>query len=180
MGDEARTVDARSEAAIAEIIEARARAVRAGDVDAMMADVSDDVVIFDVVEPLCREGKTASRSRAAEWVASYDGAIDWEQRDVRITVDGDVGFSHALSRVTGRLKTGARVDMWFRTTLGFRRAGGRWRITHDHGSVPFDPSSGKASLALRPDAAAPQPGGGEALDDMPVAPLTDSDVTMGG
>jgi len=41
-----------SEAAIREIIEARSRAVHDGDVDAMSADVADDVVMFDVVGPL--------------------------------------------------------------------------------------------------------------------------------
>ena len=40
--------------------------------------------------------------------------------------------------------------MWFRTTLGFRRIAGRWLIVHDHGSAPFNPESGKASLGLEP------------------------------
>jgi uncharacterized protein (TIGR02246 family) len=143
-------VNANDESAIRQIIEARAKAVRAGDVDAMVANVADDVVMFDVIDPLRREGRASSRARAAEWVASYDGPIIWENRDMRIAVDGDVAFVHALSRVAGKLKTGTDVDMWFRTTLGFRRVGGRWLIAHDHGSVPFNPESGKASLGLRP------------------------------
>ncbi len=132
------------------IIDARAKAVRKGDVDAMMADVADDVVNYDVVDPLRRVGAAATRERAAAWVASYDGPINWESRDVQVTADDDVAFSHCLSRVTGTLKTGTGVDMWFRTTLGFRRVGGRWLIVHDHGSVPFNPESGKASLGLKP------------------------------
>jgi uncharacterized protein (TIGR02246 family) len=142
--------DAKSEAEIRAIIEARSRAVRAGDVSAMMADVVDDVVIFDVVDPLRRVGKTASRDRVTEWVASYEGPISWEYRDVQVEAAGDVAFSHALSRVTGKLKTGTKIDMWFRTKLGFRRTGGRWLIVHDHGSVPFDPESGQAALGLNP------------------------------
>jgi ketosteroid isomerase-like protein len=55
-----------------------------------------------------------------------------------------------LSRVTGTLKTGGRVDMWFRKTLGLERRDNRWFITHDHGSVPFNPESGQASLRLTP------------------------------
>lgn len=125
----------KSETEILAIIEARGRAVRAGGIDAMMADVAQDVVIYDVVDPLYREGKAASRERAVERQASYDGPITWENRDVRVTADGDVAFSHALSHVTGKLKTGAEIDMWFRTTLGLRRIDGRWRIVHDHGSV---------------------------------------------
>jgi ketosteroid isomerase-like protein len=137
--------------AIARIIAARAQAVRAGQVDALMADVADDVVTFDVVDPLRRMGKLAARSRTAAWLESYDGPIGLEIRDSQITVDGDVAFSHALHRVTGTLKDKAAVDMWFRTTLGFRRIGGRWLIFHEHGSVPFSSESGQASLGLKPE-----------------------------
>lgn len=57
--------DAKSEAGIRAIIDARATAVSAGDVNTMMINVADDLVIFDVVDPLRRQGKTASRERAA-------------------------------------------------------------------------------------------------------------------
>ncbi len=43
-------VNASDESAIRQIIEARAKAVRAGDVDAMVANVADDVVMFDVID----------------------------------------------------------------------------------------------------------------------------------
>lgn len=94
----------------------------------MVADVADDVMTFDVVEPLRSEGKAAARARAAEWLETYDGPVAWEDRDVQIVVDGDVGFSHGLSHVAGKLKAGDDVDMWFRTTLGLRRMGGHWLI----------------------------------------------------
>lgn len=143
-------MNTKNESSIRQIIEARANAMRAGDIDATVKDVSDDVMVFDVVEPLCRQGKASLRTRAEEWMESYEGRVDWESHDLQIVTDGDVGFSHSLARVTGTLKTGAAVDMWFRTTLGFRRIDGRWLIVHDHGSVPFNPESGKASLALKP------------------------------
>ena len=136
---------------LARIIEARAQAVRAGQVDAIMADVADDVVTFDVVDPLRRMGTLAARSRTAAWIDSYDGPIGFEIRDLQIAVDGDVAFSHALNRVTGTLTVGAMVDMWFRTTLGFRRIGGRWLVVHEHGSVPFNSDSLQASLGLKPE-----------------------------
>lgn len=132
------------------IIEARSKAVRAGDVYAMMADLADDIVTFDVVSPLRRDGKAASRERAEAWIASYDGSIGWENCDVAVTADGDVAFSHSLSHVMGILKTGAAIDMWFRTTLGFRRTGDHWLIVHEHSSSPFDPANGQASLGLKP------------------------------
>jgi ketosteroid isomerase-like protein len=52
--------------------------------------------------------------------------------------------------VVGTLFDGTRLDMWWRSTAGFRKIDGRWRITHEHNSVPFDPQTGKASLDLEP------------------------------
>lgn len=100
--------------------------MHSGDVDAIVVDLADDVLSYDVVDPLRREGKASSRMRAAEWLASYDGPVSWENRDLEVGADGGVAFARALSRVTGKLKTGIAIDMWFRTTLGFRRIGGRW------------------------------------------------------
>ena len=77
--------NANSNAAILQIINARSTAVSAGDVDAMMADLADDIVTFDVVNPLRRDGKAASRARAEAWIASYDGSIGWESRDVVVS-----------------------------------------------------------------------------------------------
>lgn len=57
----------------------------------MMADVADDVV-----DPLRREGMAAARARAAEWVATYDGPISRENRDVHVAADGDVASATRL------------------------------------------------------------------------------------
>lgn len=138
------------EAVLRKIIDGRAAAVRAGDVEGMTAAVADDVVMFDVVNPLRSTGRAAARRRAEQWLASYDGRPSWEDRDVRIVASDAVAFSHMLSHVTGKLKTGADVDMWFRTTLGLEKRDGRWLIVHEHGSDPFDVETGKASLNLKP------------------------------
>jgi len=61
-----------------------------------------------------------------------------------------VGFCHYLYRVTGTLANGVKVDMWVRASVCCRKTDGKWMITHEHGSVPFDPESGKASLDLKP------------------------------
>ena len=73
------------------------------------------------------------RARAADWLASYESGIVWEDRDREITADDTVAFCSMLSHVSGALKTGTRVDMWFRKTLGFQHRGDRWLITHDGG-----------------------------------------------
>ena len=110
-----------TDSVIREIINARAQVVNARGVDGIVADVADDVVVFDVVGPLRGDGKEWARRRAEEWLASYEEGPTWENRDIYVASSEAISFSHSLSHVTGRLKTGAQVDMWFRTTLGFER-----------------------------------------------------------
>ncbi len=46
---------------------------------------------------------------------------------------------------------GEKVDMWLRETLCFRKIDGKWKITHEHESVPFCmDGSFKAAVDLKP------------------------------
>jgi uncharacterized protein (TIGR02246 family) len=138
------------EAQIRKLIEDRVEAVRAKDLARAMASVGPDILSFDVVNPLRYAGSEALRQRAQAWLSSYQGPIGFEVRDLSITAGDDVAFSHSLNRVIGTLTDGTRIDMWWRSTVGYRRVDGRWRITHEHNSVPFNPETGKAALDLKP------------------------------
>jgi ketosteroid isomerase-like protein len=130
--------------------EERVRAVRAKDVEALLSSYADDVVTFDLVAPLSNVGAAAVRSRVTEWFASFQGSIDYEIRDASCFVAGDLAFDHHLTHVRGTTTAGAQIDMWFRETVGYRRMGARWKVTHQHSSVPFDMVTGKPLLDLRP------------------------------
>jgi ketosteroid isomerase-like protein len=137
------------ETEIRALIDARVRAVQAKDVMAALSSVDADVVLFDVVTPLHARGVRAERARLEEWVASFDGPIGYEMRDLVIVTDEAVAFSFSLNHYSGRTRAGA-LDMWVRATTGYQKSGGVWRITHEHQSAPFDPRSGKAALDLEP------------------------------
>ena len=131
-------------------IEARVRAVRSKDVEGLLAGYADDVRTFDMVVPLANVGREAVRRRVVEWFSSFETAIDYEIREIQLAASGDVAFDHHLTHVRGRNTAGDTVDMWFRETVGYRRTGGRWLVTHQHSSVPFDMTTGKALLDLQP------------------------------
>jgi uncharacterized protein (TIGR02246 family) len=132
------------------LIEERVRAVRAKDVERLMAGYADDVFTFDVVVPLSNAGARAVRKRVSEWFASFETPIDYEIRGVSLSVAGDVAFDHHLTRVRGTNRAGAAIDMWFRETVGWRKRDGRWKVVHQHSSVPFDMVTGQARLDLQP------------------------------
>ena len=138
------------ETQIRALIDDRINAVRAKDVDAASANVAPDIVSFDVVNPLRSIASGSSRKRAAEWFASFAAPIGFEVSDLNITASGDVAFSHGLNHVSATKADGEKLDMWWRATTCFRKSDGKWLITHEHNSVPFDITNGKASLDLRP------------------------------
>jgi SnoaL-like domain len=61
-----------------------------------------------------------------------------------------VAFSHSLRHVSAAKPDGGKLDVWWRTTICFRKIDGKWMITHLYSSVPFDPETGKASFDLKP------------------------------
>ena len=69
-------------AEIARLLEARSEAIAARNVDAVMAQVADDIVSFDVGVPLAQAGRDAVRERMETWFAGYDGPIGFALRDL--------------------------------------------------------------------------------------------------
>lgn len=138
------------EAQIRTLIEDRAKAVRAKDINGLMSSIAPDVLSFDLLNPLQYIGSDMSRKRAEEWFSSYQGAIGYEIRDLSIATGDDVAFCHSLNRVSGTTTDGKQVDMWVRITTGYRKIDGKWMVAHEHVSVPFDVESFKASLDLKP------------------------------
>lgn len=140
------------EAEIKALYDRWAKAFETRDIEGIMSVYApgDAVISYDIAPPLQYKGKDAYRKDYQEFLAQYDGPIRVEYRDMRILSSGDVGFLHALERLTGKLKNGQQSDMWLRATSGVRKINGKWLIVHDHISVPTDFESGKAVLDLKP------------------------------
>jgi uncharacterized protein (TIGR02246 family) len=139
-----------AEAQIRKLMDEQVKAVRARDVNLSLSNYAPDILSFDVVNPLQKIGLDARRKRAEEWFSSFQGPIGYEFRDLSITAGDDVAFCHSLNRVNGTLKDGGQLDMWWRATVCYRKIDGKWMVTHEHNSVPFDVETGKASLDLKP------------------------------
>jgi ketosteroid isomerase-like protein len=138
------------EAQIRALIDDRAKAVRDKNVNEAISRIAPDILSFDVVNPFQQTGSDESRKRAEDWFSSFEGPIVYEIRDLSITAGHNVAFSHGLSHVSATRTDGGQLDMWWRTTVCFRKIDEKWMVTHEHNSVPFDAESGKASLDFKP------------------------------
>lgn len=138
------------EAQIRELIYGWVKAVRAGDINALMSNYAPDVLSFAVMTPLQYVGADAYRKI---WEMCFDGfqsPIGYEIHDLSITAGETTAFSHSINRFSGTRKDGKEEDMWVRATVCYRKIDGKWMVTHEHASVPFDPESGRASLNSKP------------------------------
>lgn len=118
------------------------------DADAIIDCYAPDAVIYSLAPPL---RDSLGHAGTVSWLNTWDGPIQIDVDDVDLVVDGDVAWSTALNRIRGTKNDGKTEDIWFRTTMCFRKIDGDWRIVHDHSSVPYYmDGSLKAAVDLSP------------------------------
>jgi uncharacterized protein (TIGR02246 family) len=113
------------------LVERWAAAVHTGDLAVVLADHTDDIVMFDVPPP--EDGVRGIDAYRATW----PGFFEWQAQgavfdivSLEVTAGEDVAFAHAL------LRCGMpdELDRRLRLTLGLHKENGRWLIAHEHHS----------------------------------------------
>jgi uncharacterized protein (TIGR02246 family) len=122
---------------IRDLVERWASAAHRGDLDAVLADHSDDIVMFDVPPP-----QQGARGIAA-YRDTWPGFFEWQAQgatfdllEVDVTAGEDVAYAWALLRCGTPEDHAAHPDRRLRLTLGLRRQGERWVVAHEHHSFP--------------------------------------------
>ena len=124
--------------------------IRAKDIDLLKQIYATDVVSFDVEPPLQHVGIDAKMANWAK-VFSFFDEVNYELRNLAVTVGGDVAFGHGFGRISGTLRNGtATSGMWVRGTFCFQKVDGVWLVVHDQASLPFDMATGKGVTDLEP------------------------------
>jgi len=140
----------RPEDAIHARIEGWCEAVRARDVESIAAYYAPGILAFDAVSSLRFEGLDANTQHWRDCLASGEGEMIFEVRDIAVTAGVDLAFAHFLNRSGRRDGDGWEDAVWLRVTLGYRKHLGQWLIVHEHVSVPFDLDSHEALIDLHP------------------------------
>ena len=122
------------------------------DADAISGCYTPDAVVYALAPPL-KSGM--SKEDTLAWLATWEGPIVVDAEDMELVVGDNLAWSTALNRMQGTKTDGSREDMWFRSTMCFRKRDDEWRIVHDHSSTPFYmDGSLKAATDLTPQSAA--------------------------
>ena len=123
--------------AIRSQIEAWAAAVRAQDMAGILRNHANDMVMFDVPPPLHLRGIAAYEASWPQFFEASPKPVRFDIMDLQITAGNDVAFAVALMRCAV-IEDGNGDDLDFRLTVGLRKIGGQWIVTHEHHSVPAE------------------------------------------
>ena len=132
-----RASSSKDETEILALIERWALAVRKEDRATIRADHDPDILMFDVPPPFLSRGLDAYM---ATWDIFYACAAErpvaFDFDDIEITAGDGVAFATAIGSCMTTDSKGAREPLRFRLTMGLRKIDGRWRIMHEHHSLP--------------------------------------------
>lgn len=105
-------------------------AVRERDVERIVACYAPDAAVY--VEGREHVGADALRKWLDETFTGVTGPVTREVLDFRVHVDESIAFGHALVRFRAIRRDGASLNDLMRITTGYRNAGLRWVIAHQH------------------------------------------------
>jgi uncharacterized protein (TIGR02246 family) len=122
---------------IRSLIERWADAVHRGDLSGVLADHSEDIVMFDVPPPY--EGVRGIDAYRETWPPF----LEWQARgasfeivSLDVTAGDEVAYAHALLRCGTPQELADQPSLRLRLTLGLRKDQGRWVVAHEHHSFP--------------------------------------------
>jgi uncharacterized protein (TIGR02246 family) len=124
------------EAAIRALIERWAKAVREQNRAVIRADHDPAVLMFDVPPPFLSHGLDAYMATWETFFSSAEKPVAFDFRDVEVTCGEDVAFATAIGTCVTVDRNGIREPLEFRLTMGLRKIDGRWRVMHEHHSLP--------------------------------------------
>jgi uncharacterized protein (TIGR02246 family) len=125
------------ESRIRALIETWANAVHQGDIEGVLADHTDDIVMFDVPPP--SYGVRGLDDYRETWPPFFTWQVQgasFEIVSLDVTAGEDVAFAYALLRCGTQEELDRDPDNRLRLTVGLRKEGGRWLVAHEHHSFP--------------------------------------------
>jgi uncharacterized protein (TIGR02246 family) len=121
-----------------ELIARWSKAVRDQDLAEIRANHDPDILMFDVPPPFLSRGLEAYMATWDMFFACVPKPVVFDFEDVEITAGQDVAFATAIGRCVNTDRNGEKENLRFRLTMGFRKHDGRWRVMHEHHSLPAE------------------------------------------
>lgn len=126
-------------------------ALRAKDVDAYAACYTNDVRVFDGMNPPQFQGIDAWKEMISRWFGEVGTESDLTLKNVEAHVTDSLIVITSIAGYSD-LPEGASEKrvMWCRQTSVLRTTPDGWRICHEHSSVPMMHETGQGDFNMQP------------------------------
>ena len=124
------------EAQIRALIERWAKGVREENRAAIRENHDPGILMFDVPPPFQSRGLDAYMATWETFFSRVEKPVAFAFHDVQITCGADVAFATGVGKCVDIDPDGKREALEFRLTMGLRKVDGRWRVMHEHHSLP--------------------------------------------
>ena len=128
----------KDETEILALIERWAHAVRNEDRATIREAHDADMLMFDVPPPFLSRGLDGYMATWETFFSTAEKPVAFHFHDIEITAGEDVAFATAVGNCVYFDPKGHRQPLQFRLTMGLRKIDGRWRVMHEHHSVPAE------------------------------------------
>jgi uncharacterized protein (TIGR02246 family) len=122
--------------AIRTLIERWTHAVQQEDLATIRADHDPDILMFDVPPPFMSRGLDAYMATWQLFFSCVAKPVSFSFEDIEVTAGSDVAFATAKGSCINIDHAGKREPLEFRLTMGLKKIDGKWRIMHEHHSLP--------------------------------------------
>jgi ketosteroid isomerase-like protein len=150
--------DQKSAQQIRERLNEKARAYAARDLDAVM-DIyhqSPTVTVYDPGPPEEYYGFDAVKALVDNFISGAE-SMDLDYQGNSAVASGDFGASWNLVRIKTELKNGAVIDVLLRQSDVWQRVDGKWKVIHEHNSMPMTFEQAEDMFSIDPEVAGSVP-----------------------
>ncbi|KGP63944.1 ketosteroid isomerase [Legionella norrlandica] len=137
-------------AIIHKLIEDYVKGVHAKDINKIMSQYAPNIRSFDAVSQLQFKGVNDYKRHWETCLSFCQGAPLFEVQELETVVDGDLAVSYYLTYCGGTNEKDEAQGGWMRGTMVHRKIDEKWKIIHEHYSVPFDMKTGTPLFDLKP------------------------------
>jgi uncharacterized protein (TIGR02246 family) len=139
------------EAEIRHMMNEWSRALEAKDIAGLVKDYAPNAVLYDAIPPYKVVGADNIREVWANCLPYFPEQFKSEHRDIQIHVAGDSAFAHGMHHFLPTKADHPSGHTWMRVTVGYRKFRGKWKVVHEHISIPFNPMNNQAWFITDPD-----------------------------
>lgn len=126
-------------------------ALECKDISAMLQDYQPDAVLFDACPPYKVEGVEAIRKTWEACLPYFPEEFKSVHQDVVIQVGGDTAFVYGLHHFEPNPADHPCGQSWMRISIGLVRVAGKWKVAHEHCSLPFNPMNNQVCFVTDPE-----------------------------